>query len=89
MTKFGCCEGLIGQRWNATSMSSIAACELGGASMTMVDTSWKEPQSQLSLLVSISELREGRRASLQGHEKSCTRQNSPGAGFGTTPSGDV
>ena len=34
----------------------VATCVLGGASMTMVDMSWKVPQSQLRLLVSISGL---------------------------------
>lgn len=57
--------------------------------MTMEATSWKEPQSQLMVLVSISELRDGRSASLRGYEKSWTRRNSPGVGLGTTPKGEV
>ena len=89
MTKLGCWEGLIGQQWKAASTSSVAACVLGEVSMTMADMSWKEPQSQLRVLVSISELSDGQSASLQGYEKSWTRQNSPGVIFGTMPRGEV
>lgn len=62
--------GLLGW-FDGTAMEgcinvSVAACVLGGESMTMVDTSWKEPQSQLRVLVSILELRDGQSTSLHG-----------------------
>jgi hypothetical protein len=41
------------------------------------------------VVVSISELRDGRSTSLRGYEKSCTRWNSPGVDLGTTPRGEV
>ena len=79
----------MGHHWKAASTSRVAAWVPLGASMTMVDTSWKVPQSQLRLEVSISELSDGQRSSLWGYEKSCISRNSPGVDFGTTPRGDV
>ena len=51
--------------------------------------SWKVPQSQLRLEVSISELSEGQESSLQGYEKSCTRWNFSGVGLGMMPNGNA
>lgn len=79
----------MGQRRNAALMSSVAAKVWGGASLTMVATASKVPQSQRKSSMLISELTEGCVGSFRGYEKSCTRRNSSLVpALGTTPNGE-